>query len=74
MFLISSRIEAVPASEMAPYNLQYQSEVVIKAKGGYYLKYKMYLDLVNTFSGYYMNPCVLFHSCNVFTIILQCRK
>jgi hypothetical protein len=37
------------------------------------LKYKIYLDLFNTF-GYYMIPYVLFHKFDVFTIILQCRK
>ena len=50
---------------------------VIKAKGGYLknLKYKIYLDLFNTFFGYFMIPYVLFHSFDdVFTIILQCRK
>jgi hypothetical protein len=38
------------------------------------LKYKIQFDLFNTFFGYYMIPYVLFHSFDVFTIILQCRK
>jgi hypothetical protein len=39
------------------------------------LKSIIYLDLFNTFfSGYFMIQYVLFHSCDVFTIILQCRK
>ena len=38
------------------------------------LNYKIYFDLFNTFFGYYMIPYVLFHSCDVFTIILQCWK
>ena len=31
----------------------------------------MYFDLFNTFLGYYMIPYVLFHSFDVFTIILH---
>ena len=38
------------------------------------LKSKIYIDLFNTVFGYYMVPFVLFHSFDVFTIILQCRK
>ena len=38
------------------------------------IKYKIYFDLFNTFFGYYIIPYVLFHSFDVFTIILQCRK
>ena len=38
------------------------------------LKYQIYLDLFNTFFGYYMIPYVLFYSVDVFSIILQCRK
>ena len=51
-------------------------KAVIEAKGGYFeeSKYKIYFDLFNTVFGYYMIPCVLFHSFDVFTIILQCRK
>jgi hypothetical protein len=51
-------------------------KAVMKAKGGYLknLKYKIYFDLLKTFLGYYMIPYVLFHSFDVFTIILQCRK
>ena len=49
-------------------------KAVIKAKGGYFEESKIYLDLFNTFFYYYMIPTVLFHSCDVFTIILQCRK
>ena len=42
-------------------------EAVIKEKGGYLknLKYKIHLS-------YYMILYVLFHSCDVFTDILQC--
>ena len=36
------------------------------------LKCKIYFDLFNSFFGYYMIPYVLFHSFDVFTIILQC--
>ena len=51
-------------------------KAVIKAKGGYLknLKYEIDFDLFNTFYGYYMIPNVLFHSFDVFTIILQFRK
>jgi thioredoxin reductase len=51
-------------------------KAVIKAKGAYLknLKYKTYFDLFNTSFGYYMIPYVLFHSGDVFTIILQCIK
>ena len=38
------------------------------------IKYEIYLDLFNTFLDYYMIPYVLFHSLDVFTIIVQCRK
>jgi hypothetical protein len=37
------------------------------------LKYKIYVDLFNTF-GYYMIPYVLFDSVDVLTINLHCRK
>jgi hypothetical protein len=39
-------------------------KAVIKANGGYLknLKYKIYLELFNTFFGYYMILYVLFHS------------
>ena len=47
---------------------------VIKAKGGYLKNLKYIFDLFNTFFGYYMIPYVLFHSSDVFTIILQIRK
>ena len=43
----------------------------VKAKGGYFEESKIYLDM---FNNGYMIPCVLFHSFDVFTIILQCRK
>ena len=33
---------------------------------------KIYFDLLNTFFGYYMIPCVIFT--DVFTIVLQCGK
>jgi hypothetical protein len=33
-----------------------------------------YFDLLSTFFGYSMLPYVLFHSFDVFTIVLQCRK
>ena len=49
-------------------------KAVIKAKGGYCEESKIYFELFNTFFGYYMIPYVLFHSFDVFTIILQCRK
>jgi hypothetical protein len=48
-------------------------KAVMKAKGGYFEESKIYFDLFNTF-GYYMIPYVLFHSVDVFTIILQRRK
>jgi hypothetical protein len=49
-------------------------KAVIKANGGF-LKNLKYNDLKNAdFSGYYMNPYVLLHNCDVFTFILQCRK
>ena len=38
------------------------------------LKYKIYFDWFHTFFSYYMIPYVFFHSFDVFTIILQCRK
>jgi hypothetical protein len=38
------------------------------------LKNLKYIDLFKKKSGYYMIPYVLFHSFDVFTIILQCRK
>jgi hypothetical protein len=38
-------------------------KAVLKTNGGYFEE-----------SGYYMIPYVLFHSFDVFTIILQCRK
>jgi hypothetical protein len=37
-------------------------------------KSKIYFDLFNSFFGCYMIPYVLFQNCDVFTIILQCRK
>jgi hypothetical protein len=46
----------------------------IKTKGGYFEESKIYFDLFNTFSGYYMMPYVLFHSFDVLTIIILCRK
>ena len=51
-------------------------KAVFKAKGGYFknLKYKIYLDLFNTFFCYYMIPYLVFHSFDVFTIILQYIK
>ena len=47
---------------------------VNKAKGGYFEEYQIYLDLFKHFFGYDMIPYVLFHTSDVFTIILQCRK
>jgi hypothetical protein len=47
-------------------------KAVIKAKGGY-LKNLKWICLT-LFFGYYMVPYVLFHSVDVFTIILHCRK
>ena len=48
-------------------------KAVIKAKGGYLknLKSQIYLDLFKKKIGYYMIPYVLFHSFELFTIILQ---
>ena len=46
-------------------------KAVIKAKGGHFEEYQIYFDLFNTFFGYYVIPYVLFHSFDVFTIILQ---
>jgi hypothetical protein len=37
------------------------------------LKYNVFW-FVWHFLGYYMIPCVLFHSFDVYTILLQCRK
>ena len=37
-------------------------KAVIKAKGGYFDESQIYLDLFNTFFGYYMIQFVLFHS------------
>ena len=45
-------------------------KAVIKAKDGYFEEYKIHFDLFNTFV-YYMIPCVLLHSFDVFVIILQ---
>jgi hypothetical protein len=44
-------------------------KAVINAKGGYFEE-----SVCLTFVGFYMNPDVLFHSFDVFTIILQCGK
>ena len=49
-------------------------KAVIKAKVGYLKNIKYNFDLFNTFFGYYIIPYVLFHSFDVFAIILQCRK
>ena len=49
-------------------------KAVIKAKGGYFEESQIKIYLFNTFFGYYMIPYVLFHSFDVFTLILQCRK
>jgi hypothetical protein len=40
-------------------------KAVIKAKGGYIEESQKYLDLFNTFFGYYMIPYMLFHSFDV---------
>jgi hypothetical protein len=53
-------------------------KTVIKAKGGYFEESKIYYDMFNTFCFLggitTLIPYVLFHSFDVFTIILQCRK
>jgi hypothetical protein len=51
-------------------------KAVIKAKGIFWRisVYKIYLDLFNTFFVYCMIPYVLFHSFDVFNIILQNSK
>jgi hypothetical protein len=49
-------------------------KAVIKAKGGNFEESQIPSDLFSTFLGYYVIPYVLFHSFDVFTIILQCRK
>jgi hypothetical protein len=46
-------------------------KAVIKLKGGYFEESNIYLVLCNTFFGYLMIPYVLFHSSDVFTVILQ---
>ena len=45
-------------------------KAVIKAKGGYFEKYKTYFELFNTFFGYYMIPYVLFCSFDAFITIV----
>ena len=48
--------------------MQRVCKAVIKAKGVYFDESKIYFDLFNSFS------YVLFHSFDIFTIIIQCRK
>jgi hypothetical protein len=51
-------------------------KAVIKGKGGYFEESQIsnIFTFVEHFFGYYIIPCVLFHSVDIFTIILQFRK
>ena len=51
-------------------------KAVVKEKGGYFEESQIsnIFGFALHFFGYYMIPYVLFHSFDVFTIILQCRK
>jgi hypothetical protein len=53
--------------------MQRVCKAVIKAKGGYFEESKIYFDFFEHLFAYYMIPCVLFHSFDVFTIIQQCN-